>query len=277
MYDEFKRDFAASVHGRRDALWALSRALGAARELIYIEGPAFAHTGYPAPIDLVKTIADRLAATPGLRVVVCVSKELDYGPGYEVFAAREYQQRLDAVAKLQLAAPGRVVAFHPVGFPGRPLRLMTNVIVVDDVWAMLGSSTVRRRGLTFDGGLDVVLFDTKIRDGRGAAIANLRRRLMAGHLNVSSPGAGGPALPQPSWVRLADAHAAFAVARELLAHGGNGVIEPIWDGHVPGVPPISSTSFPADNVADPDGREFSAAVGALLALIANAATPPPPP
>jgi hypothetical protein len=281
MFDEFKRDFAATVHGRRDAMWALTRALGAARELIYIDAAAFAPTGYgtpPKPLDLVATIRDRLQAVPSLRVILCLSKELDYGPGYEVVAAREYKQRIDAVATLQMAAPSRVVAFHPIGFPGRPLRLMTNVTIVDDVWAMIGSSAFRRRGLTFDGGLDVVLFDTSWRDGRSAAIADLRRRLMAAYLNVSPPPAATPGtfpVAHPSWVRLADAHSAFAVCWDLLDHSGTGLIEPLWNGQVPGTTPI--TTFPGENVADPDGREFSTLASSLLALIAGLATPPPAP
>jgi hypothetical protein len=278
MYDEFKRDFSATVHGRRDAQWALARALGAARELIYLEGPAFAHTAYGTGTDLVETIRARLAAVPSLRLVLCLSKELDYGPGYEVVAAREYQQRLDAVSKLQQAAPSRVVVCHPIGFPGRPLRLMTNITIVDDVWAMIGTSAFRRRGLTFDGGLDVVVFDTTMRDGRGAAIADLRRRLMAAHLNVPPPppvSTGTFPSPHPNWVRLADAHAAFAVCKEILENGGNGLIEPLWDGKVPGKDPI--TTFPGANIADPDGREFSTLAGSLLALMASLATPAPPP
>jgi hypothetical protein len=281
LYDEFKRDFSATIFGRRDALWSLTRALGAARELIYIEGPALSATGYGspvAPVDLVSTIVDRLNAVPSLRVVLCLSKELDYGPGYEVVAAREYAQRLAAVTRLQDAAADRVVAFHPIGFPGRPLRLMTSVTIVDDVWALLGTSTFRRRGLTFDGALDVALFDTTLRDGRGVSIANLRRRLMAGNLNVNPPAVGGAIpVPSPSWVRLADAHSAFDVARDILAEGGLGLIEPIWDGHVPGVSPIPSSNFPSESVADPDGRDFSTAATGLLALIANLATPPPAP
>jgi hypothetical protein len=161
-------------------------------------------------------------------------------------------------AKLQEAAPSRVVAFHPIGFPGRPLRLMTNVTIVDDVWAMIGTSASRRRGLTFDGGLDVVLFDTTVKDGRGAAIADLRRRLMAAYLNVPPPPAattGSFPIPHPSWVRLLDAHSAFKVCQELLANGGIGLIEPIWNGHVPGTREI--TTFPNENIADPEGREFS--------------------
>jgi hypothetical protein len=238
LYDEFRRDCSTTFHGRRDALWALTRALGAARELIYIEGPALSRTAYGGSTltDLVGLIQARLRAAPGLRVVLCLSKELDYGPGYEMFAAREYAQRLDAVARLQQEAGSRVVAFHPIGFPGRPLRLMTNVVVVDDLWALVGSSAIRRRGLTFDGGLDVALFDSTLREGRGATINALRRRLMAGHLGAAAPpatAAGTPApVPHPTWVRLADPHSAFAACQDLLRQGGAGLIEPLWDGRV---------------------------------------------
>jgi hypothetical protein len=201
----------------------LTRALGAARELIYIDGAAFAPTGYgtpPTPIDLVTTIRDRLQAVPALRVILCLSKELDYGPGYEVVAAREYQQRLDAVAKLQQADPSRVAVFHPIGFPGRPLRLMTNITIVDDVWAMVGSSAFRRRGLTFDGGLDLVLADTNLRDGRGVAIADLRRRRQPRLQRPPPPAATVGTFRCQSVIRLADAHPRSPV---------QGVARPGWD------------------------------------------------
>jgi MFS family permease len=237
--------------------------------MLYLEGPSFTATDYPADAgdtagdDLVELIAARMAAAPGLRVVLALSKELDYGPGYETFAAREYARRLEAVSRLKAVDAERVVAFHPIGFPGRPLRLMTPVLVVDDLWAMVGSSTFRRRGLAFDGGLDLALFDTQLREGRGVAIADLRRRLTAGHLNVGPPAAG--AVPHPTWVQLADAHSAFAACKSLLDQGGAGLIEPIWDGRVPGRPVIGGDSFPGDDVADPDGRAFNSVVALILA------------
>jgi hypothetical protein len=148
---------------------------------------------------------------------------------------------------------------------------------------MVGSSAFRRRGLTFDGGLDVALFDSTLRDGRGAAIANLRRRLMAGHLGVTAPAApaaGAPApVPHPTWVRLADAHAAFSACQDLLRQGGGGLIEPLWDGRVPGVEPIdpTKTPFPVDDVADPDGRNVDVLVQLILSAFTGLATPAPAP
>jgi hypothetical protein len=46
-----------------------------------------------------------------------------------------------------------------MGFPGRTSRLESTVVIVDDVWTMVGSSTLRRRGLSFDGGSDLVFTD----------------------------------------------------------------------------------------------------------------------
>jgi hypothetical protein len=113
-------------------------------------------------------------------------------------------------------------------------------------------------------------------------VANLRRRLLAGHLGVSAPGAAAPGatpLPHPTWVRLADAHSAFAACQDLLRQGGAGLIEPLWDGRVPGVTPIDPnvTPFPDDAVADPDGRDFSTLVGLILAAFAGLAQPAPSP
>jgi hypothetical protein len=215
--------------------------------------------------DLVQLLVDRLQKAPGLRVVLCLSKELDYGPGYETFAAREYAQRREAVTRLLAAAPERVVAFHPIGFPGRALRLMTSVVIVDDLWALVGTSAMRRRGLTFDEGLDLVLFDRKLEEGRGVAIADLRRRLMAGHLGIAAPAAG--AIPHASWVALADGHQAFAVFRQLLDQEGAGLIEKLWDGDVPGVPAIPASDFPVDAVADPEGRQVESTANLLLAAL----------
>jgi hypothetical protein len=80
-------------------------------------------------------------------------------------------------------------------------------------------------------------------------------------------------------VRLADAHSAFSACQDLLRQGGAGLIEPLWDGHVPGVDSIdpNQTPFPPDSVADPDGRDFSSVVGLILAAFAGLATPKPAP
>jgi hypothetical protein len=124
---------------------------------------------------------------------------------------------------------------------------------VDDVWALVGSSTIRRRGLTFDGGMDLALFDTQLREGRGAGISELRRQSMAVYLGATDQKSGGP---NPTFIRLLDPHTAFAACKELLDQGGAGLIEPLFDGKLPGVTQIPPSAFPSDDIADPDGRIF---------------------
>jgi hypothetical protein len=105
------------------------------------------------------------------------------------------------VTDLVAVDPNRIVAFHPVGFPGRPPAIRTTTVIVDDVYCVTGTSHFRRRGMTFDGGLDVANFDCSIVDGYCAGIANFRRRLMAEKMSV--PAATTVATATDMWVRLA--------------------------------------------------------------------------
>ncbi len=138
-------------------------------------------------VDLVNLLRDRLAATPGLRVAIATPKRIPLGPGYESFAQYFHQARNTAVAALQAAAPKRVVMYHPVGFPGRPEVIRGTVAVVDDVWALVGSSSFSRRGLTFDGSIDLTFLDQTIRRGTSSAVRELRKSAMARTLALTPP------------------------------------------------------------------------------------------
>src|SRR6266487_4452651 len=122
------------------------------------------------------------------------------------------QEAADRRARILGLPAERVVAFHPVGFPGRPSRLESTVVIVDDVWALVGSSTFRRRGLTFDGGSGLVFTDTDLVNGRSPAIANVRRQLMATRLGVRAAETNDfGTMPDPNFVRLSDGIEAFRV------------------------------------------------------------------
>jgi hypothetical protein len=268
VFAHFKRECYSAWYGRRDAQWALRRAIAHARDLIYIETPAFASTAYgpddPASWDLVDALLARLAQRPGLRVVVAVSKELDYPAHFNAFAAQGYAARDTAVGALAAASGGRFLAFHPIGFSGRPLQIRSTTVIVDDVWCMVGASALRRRGLTFDGATDIVSFDRSLVDGRSSAIAQFRRQLMGMHLNVGpTPPAAPPTTPaNPTWVRLAQTDQAFAAVDEVLADGGRGLIEPLWNG------PENVAALKPEH-ADPDGREVDKALDAILTILGN--------
>ncbi len=129
---------------------------------------------------------------------------------------------------LRAAAPKRVVVYHPMGFPGRYEVIRGTTVTVDDVWMLSGSSSFSRRGLTFDGSIDVCLFDRQLREGTSASIANIRRRAMARTLGVSPPVTGET--PTANWVRTLQMKSAFELFREVVARGGDGLMEPLWRG-----------------------------------------------
>ncbi len=65
-----QREMVTARSGQRDALWSMARAIGQAREFVYLESPAFARTARPAgapkphEIDLVEILRARLQANP---------------------------------------------------------------------------------------------------------------------------------------------------------------------------------------------------------------------
>jgi hypothetical protein len=265
LFNELHRELFASIYGRRDAQWALAGAIAKARRFIYIETPGFADTqgNYnttttPAyTSDLMQALARRLGEASGLHVMVCTPKFPDFAAGYETFAAYEAINRRARFTGTTPLPPERVVAFHPIGFPGRPSRLETTVVIVDDVWALVGSSTLRRRGLTFDGGSDLVLTDTNLVNGQSPALMNFRRQLMAARLGLKSTETNSlGTLPNPSFTRLRDGSEAFYVIREMLVAGGLGKLDRLWNGQ--------TSLTPSDmSVANPEGLEFP-----LLAALA---------
>ncbi len=273
---ELERELTSVRYGRRDAQWALESALQAARHFIYIETPGFCSTAHisgspsatlqPYAVDLIATLIDQLAKMPGLRAVVCVNKSPDFAKGYEGMASYEVQDRLAIVQSMSAAASSppsstQFVLFHPIGFPGRFARVETNVIIIDDIWAMIGGSTFRRRGLTFDGSSDMVFSDTQLENGHSSAIRDLRRCLMANRLGIPANST------EPTYVALSDAHTAFGVIEDALTGGGLGKMSSIWDGTTPGLTP--ATPLTADQ-ANPDGRGFSEGTAAVISLLGAA-------
>ncbi|OCB55641.1 hypothetical protein A5722_16975 [Mycobacterium vulneris] len=290
------REVRTCKHGRRDAQWALRRALRHARELVYIETPLLANTapsiGGPddpaAAVDLFNVLVNRLAEEPRLRVVIMVPRTPPFTHGYEpwsmyFYAARNAVAQRLAQAGGQLPAPGgttrpRVVIAHPIGVPGRPLVIRTTTVIADDVWMITGTSTLSRRGLTFDGANDVVLADWSLDRSAGTSIRAHRVALMATHLGTG-PGTNGTAggaaastvgAPDPTFVELRSSIAAHAAFADTLASGGRGKLLPLWSGPDPNAPG-AVIAHPAD-VADPDGRGGATLITTIAAAIGGSTT-----
>jgi hypothetical protein len=268
MAVELEREVSSVFYGRRDAQWALNSALQTARHLIYIETPGFCTTSaaifskYSA--DLIGVLKNQLGSRPGLRLILCVPKVPDFAPGYEGMSAYEVLDRLSIIKGRTGASPvtplppSQTVLFHPIGFPSRYSRVETNVVIIDDAWAMIGGATIRRRGLTFDGSSDLVLTDTLLENGRSTAIRDFRRNLLANRLGVK------PDSNQPSFVALSEASTAFNFVRDVVAAGGLGDVSPVWDGTTPGLDP--TTPLTVDQ-ANPEGREFDYATAVIIAAL----------
>jgi hypothetical protein len=267
LFNEILREIAASGWGRRDAQWALAGAFARAERFVYIETPGVGQTAVPATTeafarDLFEVLSARMAANPALHVVVCTPEVPDYPFGFNPFTDDELSRRRAAIlglptANVADAVGNRVVAFHPVGFPGRPSRLESTTVIVDDVWAMVGASTLRRRGLSFDGATDLVLTGQDLVEGRSAAIAALRRSIQASRLGITVPAAassGVPPLPSSSFVRLADGVEAFHEIREMLRGGGLGRITRLTPADPVGRPPTTPTPDP--DVVNPDSETY---------------------
>ena len=113
------------------------------------------------------------------------------------YAARNTVAQALQAAAGDLPAPGggtrpRVLIAHPMGVPGRPLVIRTTTVMVDDVWMITGTSSLSRRGLTFDGANDVVLADWALDRSAGSAIRAHRKALMGAHLGTGPGVAGTP-------------------------------------------------------------------------------------
>jgi hypothetical protein len=296
MYGEITRELASSAFGRRDAMWALKEAIGRARRFIYVESPGIGPTGRSKAdadpttetlpdytVELLDLLRDRVAATRGLHVILCTPKVPAVGPGYEPLAARELLERRVAILGRQDEAPledrpgleplaigrdeSRVVAFHPLGFPGREVALESTVVIVDDSWMLIGSSSLRRRGLTFDGGTDAVLTDTEVVDGASPTIQAFRRRLLADRLGVQEDATGDFGfVPDPTFIRLLDGVEAFHAVRERLRAGGLGRIARLYRGNpqFQSPDPGFGVSFAS---ASPDGKAAASQVSVLAELL----------
>ncbi len=273
---ELIRELSTSAFGRRDSQWALADAITGARHFVYIETPGFcstaatATTSSPLPafaLDLVQELGHALDGKQGLRAMICCPKYPDFGPGYEGLAAYEVADRFKLLTGDPSASPAVIptlasdvtVGFHPIGFPGRYSRIETTIVIVDDRWMLIGGSTFRRRGLTFDGSSDLVLTDTQLENGRSPAIRDFRRTMMATRLGIPTD------QEHPSFVQLFDGQRSFALIRQMLQGGGLGKIDLWWNGQTPGLTP--TTPLTADQ-ANPDGRNLDLATADLIAAIA---------
>ncbi len=173
-----RRIFTAS-QGARDGLRSLREALGRAEHFVYIETPAIDNLSIGGEdLSPWSALLDHLQSRKGLHVLVCHPVHLM--PGAPV---RLEHIRNDLLARLPTA--DRVELFTVNTGPARSLRQSSSTVIVDDAYALTGTTHLWRRGLTFDSSLAVSMFHEQLDRGRPLEIRAFRRSLIAARLGIT--------------------------------------------------------------------------------------------
>jgi len=241
------RDFPFARGGERSVARGYTKAIGRARELVYVEDQYF--WGH----DVADRFLAALRANPGLRMVVVIPLHPDVGGLARV---PELLGRDRAFRSLMAAAPGRVAAYGIENHASTPVYVHAKVCVIDDTWASIGSDNFNRRSWTHDSELSCVVLDEDY-------ARSLRLTLAAEHLDrladVVEHGLEHAMVDCVDPVALYDAYAACADRLDAWHERGRvGERPPGRLRRLP-LPPLGRfargwAGLPLGAVHDPDGR-----------------------
>lgn len=164
--------------GACEAERSIAGAIARAEAFIYIETPAFSSSS-----KVFNALQARLAVRPGLHVLIAAAAVSALGTPRELVEVERAITR-KAVTALVGLAPTRVAAFAPAAPGGRPLRLSSTSVIVDDIYAYTGTSHLSRRGLSFDASIGVAVFDDRLEGGRSREVRRFRRALIGDRLGL---------------------------------------------------------------------------------------------
>jgi phosphatidylserine/phosphatidylglycerophosphate/cardiolipin synthase-like enzyme len=240
----FEYDFAPL--GERSIARGYSKALGQARQLIYLEDQ------YLWSKRVATLLARALRDNPELHLVAVVPRYPDVDGR---FALPPNQiGRHEAVRACSRVSPQRVHVFDLENHSGTPVYVHAKVCTVDDTWASVGSDNFNRRSWTHDSELSCAVLDA-----RGDFARELRLRLLREHLDRAEDGSEDGALADP---RTAVAEI-IAAADALEAWHASGRSGPRPPGRLRPHRPERPSRFtrlwasPAYRmIYDPDGRDL---------------------
>jgi phosphatidylserine/phosphatidylglycerophosphate/cardiolipin synthase-like enzyme len=173
--------------GERSIARAYLKALARARALVYIEDQ------YLWGRLVAEALAGALRRAPELRMVVVVPRYPDRDGRISGRAARAAQWR--AIDLLRAAGGPRVAVYDLENEQGTPIYVHAKAVVVDDVWAMVGSANLNRRSWTHDSEVACAVLDQRrdprhpadpggLGDGARVFARELRLRLWREHLGA---------------------------------------------------------------------------------------------
>lgn len=159
-YPARMRRYPFAPHGERSISHAYRRAFARARRLVYLEDQ------YLWSSDVARVIADALQRTPELHVVVVVPRYSDREGRFAETPAQAGRQ--EAISRCAAAGGSRFAVYDIENPSGVAVYVHAKVVVVDDVWAMIGSDNLNRRSWTHDSELSIAVLDSA-RDNREPA------------------------------------------------------------------------------------------------------------
>jgi phosphatidylserine/phosphatidylglycerophosphate/cardiolipin synthase-like enzyme len=174
--------------GERSIDHAYRKVLDRARRLIYIEDQ---YLWAPFVADL---LADALRGNPELHLIAIVPR---YPDKEGVARLPSLVGREQAIKVCRLAGHERFAIYDVENAAGNPVYVHAKVVIVDDVWAMIGSDNLNRRSWTHDSELSCGVLDADLDprepndpaglgDGARVFARDLRLRLWREHLDRAS-------------------------------------------------------------------------------------------
>jgi phosphatidylserine/phosphatidylglycerophosphate/cardiolipin synthase-like enzyme len=181
--------------GERSIARAYLKALARARVLVYIEDQYLWGTLVAA------ALAAALRRAPELRMIIVLPRHPDRDGRISGRAGRAAQWR--AIDNLIGAGGPRVAIYDLENEQGTPIYVHAKAVVVDDVWAMVGSANLNRRSWTHDSEVACAVLDQEcdsrqpvdpggLGDGARVFARQLRLRLCG-----STSGSGTPTPTTP--------------------------------------------------------------------------------
>ena len=180
------RRYPFAPHGERSIAHAYRKAFARARCLVYVEDQ------YLWSRPVADIIASALRDKPSLHVIVVVPRHPDNdGP---VTRTPGLLARHDVMRACTAAGGSRFAIYDLENHHGTPVYVHAKVVIVDDVWAMVGSDNLNRRSWSHDSELSIGVLDAELDareprdpaglgDGARTFARNLRLRLWREHLD----------------------------------------------------------------------------------------------
>lgn len=180
------RRLLTSAFGAKEGLISLLAAIDRAQDFIYLETPGvdeLAITGGGENMRLWQRLVDRMNSRKGLQVLLCVPAKLGLGTPQKLQDVRDHCL-LDAITTMRNTHANRFAVLCPGVGAGRPLRISSTSVIVDDAYCLTGTTHLTRRGLSWDSSLAAAVFDQRLSDGRPTDVVNFRLQLLADRLGL---------------------------------------------------------------------------------------------